>query len=356
MVKIFIKTWGCQSNIADSEQLAGLLKQRGYNLVNSEKEADFIIANTCTVKSRTQSKELHYIRENSKDKKILVGGCLTKTLDLRKYIPGVTAIFDTNSITKVPNIIEKPKDILSDKKESRISLPYIRKDKDTAIINIGQGCNSFCDFCATKLARGNLKSYRVGDIKRTLEKAVKEGCNRINISSQDNSCYGFDIKTSLPELLKELITIKGNYQIRIGMMNPGDTLKIMKDLIKIYKNNKVMKFLHIPIQSGSNYLLKKMRRKHTVEDFIRIVKAFRKGIPNVTIASDVIIGHPLEKNIDFQKTYDLIAETKPEVLNISKFSSRPGTEASKLPQLSSEIMNERSKKISNLYQKIRTQF
>src|SRR3989344_8473392 len=292
-MKVFIKTFGCQANISDSEAMAGLLKEKGYELVDSEDKADFIIANTCDVKNATQSKILDYLKKYSKTKKIFVGGCLTKVLDIKKYAP-VKAVFDTNSILKISEILTQEKDAFSDHKENRILIPLIRKDSEVAIIPIGEGCLNSCTFCATKLARGNLRSYRIGDIKRAFEKAVNEGCNKIYLTSQDNGCYGFDLRASLPELLDELTQIKGDYIIRIGMMNPWHLNKILPDLLESYSSDKIMKFLHIPVQSGSEKILKHMKRIHTVDNFTSAVNLFRKSFPDISIATDIIIGYPLE--------------------------------------------------------------
>src|SRR3989344_3912013 len=337
-MKVYIKTWGCQANIADSEQMAGILKEKGYDLVDSEDEAEYIIANTCAVKNKTQSKILDYIKKN-KNKKIFVGGCLTKTIDIKKYVPEVTAVFDTNSILKIPEILETGQDHFSSKKEHRILLPIIRKDKETGIVAIGEGCLNSCTFCATKLAIGN---------------SIKNGCKTIFLSSQDNGCYGFDIKTSLPELLNEIIALEGDYVIRIGMMNPWHLNKITNNLIESYKSEKIVKFLHIPVQSGSEKVLRDMKRIHTVENFKGAVKKFRNTFSDITIATDIIIGYPTETEEDFQQTYNLVKEIKPEVLNISMFSSRQKTKASKLKQLPSELIKERSKKLSDLYMNYRS--
>lgn len=351
-MKVFIQTYGCAANQADSEQIAGILKQSNYELTKNEEEADAIIVNGCSVKNKTQSKILDYIRKN-KNKKVFVGGCLTKTLDIKKYVPEVRAVFDTNSILKIPEILETEQDHFSDKKEHRILSPIIRKDKGIGIVAIGEGCLNSCTFCGTKLARGSLRSYRIGDIKRNVEKAVNEGCKTIFLSSQDDGCYGFDIKTSLPELLNELTTVEGSYKIRVGMMNPWHLNKILQELIESYKSDKIVKFLHIPVQSGSEKVLKDMKRIHTVENFKMAVKEFRSAFPNITISTDLIVGYPTEDEQDFELTCNLIKELKPEVLNISMFSSRPGTKASKLKQLPSEIIKERSRKISELYRSYR---
>jgi MiaB-like tRNA modifying enzyme len=334
-MKIFIKTYGCQANINDSEILAGKLKSKGNELVKSEEEADKIIVNTCSVKNKTQSKILHYLKQYQ-DKEVEVSGCLTNTIDLQEKFPKVKTI-DTINTNKLNN-------------------PLVLSDSRKAIIQISQGCLNNCTFCATKLSRGTLKSYRIGDIKRQLESAVNDGATKIHLTSQDNGCYGFDINTNLPELLNELTTINGNFIIRVGMMNPWHLNKIQTQtqLIKSMKSPNVTKFIHLPIQSGSEKVLKDMKRIHTTKEFKDFAKQFRKtfpraNFPDSTIATDIIVGYPTETEEDFQQTLNLIKEVKPEVLNISTFSSRPKTEASKLKQLDSKIIKQRTKKLNDLY-------
>jgi len=346
MKKIFIKTYGCQSNIADSEQIAGILK--GYKIVNSIKEADIIIVNTCSIKLKTQNKILDFIKKIPKNKILIVGGCLPFSLDLKKYSNNISAIFNTNSILELPKIIKNLQNSLPIIKEKRINIPRIRKNKNIAIINTSQGCLGNCDYCSAKLARGNLQSYSILDIKKELTTAIKQGCTKIYLTGQDLGCYGLDIKTSLPNLLKELIKIPGDYTIRIGMINPNYALKYLRQLIQIYKSNKIFPFLHIPVQSGSSKLIKNMNRYYTISDFKKIVRTFRKEIPNITIATDIIVGHPLETKLDFKQTIRLIREIHPEVLNISKFASRPKTKASKLKQLPSNLIKERSKQLTKI--------
>jgi len=242
-MKIFIKTYGCQANINDSEILAGSLSEQGHTLVQTEEEADKIIVNTCSVKNKTQSKILHYLDKN-KDKQLEVGGCLVNTINIKEKFPTAKIIDTINT--------------------SKLNKPITRFNKEIAIIQISQGCLNACTFCATKLARGVLQSYRIGDIKRQLESAVEKGATKIYLTSQDNGCYGFDIKSSLPELLNELTQVKGDFKIRVGMMNPWHLRKIKSELINSYKSEKIQKFIHIPVQSGSEKVLKDMKRIHTV--------------------------------------------------------------------------------------------
>ncbi|MEK6848072.1 MAG: tRNA (N(6)-L-threonylcarbamoyladenosine(37)-C(2))-methylthiotransferase [Nanoarchaeota archaeon] len=352
-MRVFIKTFGCQANIADSEAMAGILKERKFKLTDSEEEADAIVVNTCSVKNKTQSKILHYLRKYSGKKKLFIGGCLIKTIDVRKAIPFVEAVFDTNNITKIAEILENKKDYFSSVKENRIGLPVVRYRNEIGIINISQGCLNKCTFCATKLSRGNLKSYRIGDIKRAVENAVSEGCKIIYLTSQDNGCYGFDIGTNLPELLKEVVAVEGDFKFRVGMMNPWHLRKILQDLLKVYESDKIIKFLHIPVQSGSERGLKEMFRSGSLKEFRNAVLKFREKFPQITIATDIILGYPTETEMDFEQTLELIKETKPQVVNMSAFSSRQGTLASKLKQLPSEIVKQRTRRLNELYWKYR---
>ncbi|PIN95575.1 hypothetical protein COU56_01135 [Candidatus Pacearchaeota archaeon CG10_big_fil_rev_8_21_14_0_10_31_9] len=335
-MKVFIKTYGCQANINDSEILVGSLEKQGHKIVETEEEADKIIINSCSVKNKTQSKIIYYISQLENDgKSIEVGGCLPSTLDLKKRFPNISIIDTINT--------------------NKLNTPIYRNNKEIGIIQISQGCLNTCTFCATKLARGNLKSYRPGDIKRQFEKAIKAGCKIIYLTSQDNGCYGKDIKTSLPELVKELLAVEGEYKIRIGMMNPWHLRKINKNLIEVYKDKRIQPFLHIPVQSGSEKVLKEMKRIHTVKEFKETVNLFRKEIPDIDIATDIIVGFPSETEQDFQDTLNLIKVIKPEIINIAAFSSRPKTKAAKMKQIASEIIKERTKRLNDLYLSYRPQ-
>ncbi len=351
--KVFIQTYGCQANIADSEAMAGILSSNGYLLVNNIKEADTVIINSCAVKNATQSKIFHFIKNIPENKKVIVGGCLTKVVEIKKKFGNVSAVFDTNSISKVADVLKNTENCFSTEKESRIGMPVVRKQNGVGIINIEQGCTNFCTFCATKLSRGNLRSYRVGDIKRAVESAVNDQCKIIYLTGQDTGAYGLDIKTDLPSMLNELSTLEGDFILRVGMMNPWHTNRILEELIGSYRNKKIMKFLHIPVQSGSDKLLSKMRRTHDIETFKKIIHRFREEIQNITISTDIIAGYPEETEEDFLETIKLIEEIKPEVLNISKFSSRPGTYASRLKQLPSEVINRRSVELTKIYKEIK---
>ncbi|MBU4501445.1 MAG: radical SAM protein, partial [Nanoarchaeota archaeon] len=203
-----------------------------------------------------------------------------------------------------------------------------------------------------KQARGDLKSYKPKDIIKEVKKAVKESCKNIHLTAQDTGCWGMDTKEKLSNLLNEVCKLLGDFEVRLGMANPNHIIKNLEELIKAYKNPKMKKFLHIPVQSGSNKVLKDMKRKYTVQQFNKIVKKFRKEIPEIHIATDVILGFPTETKSDFKKTFNLIKEIKPEVLNISRYGIRQGTEAAKMKQLPVQEISKRSIAIHKLWKSL----
>ena len=212
-------------------------------------------------------------------------------------------------------------------------------------MEIASGCMSECTFCQTKLSKGDLSSYRLGDIVRQVQTEIKEGCKEVWLTSTDNGCYGLDIGTDLPSLVNAVSEIPENFMIRVGMMNPMYMPRIKEKLIESYDNKKVFKFLHIPVQSGSDKVLNDMKRGHTSQTFREIVKKTKEKFDNFTISTDIIVGFPSETEEDFQKTIQLLDETKPDVVNLSKYSARPGTDAAELEQIDAAEVKRRSKVI-----------
>jgi MiaB/RimO family radical SAM methylthiotransferase len=181
---------------------------------------------------------------------------------------------------------------------------------------------------------------------------LKEGCKEIWITSQDNGCYGLDTNTNLPELLKQITKINGRFFIRVGMMSPTFVKIFTKELVEAYKSEKIFKFLHLPVEAGSDRVLKLMKRGYKTKDFLNIVKEFRKKFPLLTLATDIIVGFPGEKTKDFEMTVKLIKEVKPDVVNISKFGVRPGTEAEKMRQLPYKVVKKRSARLTQIVKKL----
>lgn len=360
MAKIWVESYGCSASFADAEMISGLIVNGGHSLAESSRDADLNLIVTCSVKDATANKMVNRIKR-LKSKPLIVAGCLAKAepKSVQKFSPNAS-LLGPNSIGKTLQIIDttlqgKKRIELEDSDVTKTGLPKVRLNPVVGIVEIASGCMSECTFCQTKLARGDLQSYRLGDIVRQVTQEIKEGCKEVWLTSTDNGCYGLDIGTSLPELVNKVSEIPQDFMIRVGMMNPMYMPKIKTDLVKSFENDKVFKFLHVPVQSGSNKILHEMKRGHTAETFRDIVNRVRTRFPRFTISTDVIVGFPGETQEDFEDTVNLIKETKPDVVNLSRYSQRPGTPAAEMVQIPVAEVKNRSKKLFDIINKISLQ-
>ncbi len=357
MTSFHLETYGCSHNFADSEQMAGLLQQAKFVPAEGVEQADIIIFNTCTVKGPTESAfftRLEEIKNHYPHKIIIIAGCIPQSDPgkIRKF-----SLLGTRQIHHIVEVVEEALhnnivQLLETGEMPPLNLPKIRKNPIVEIIPISRGCRSKCTFCKTKQARGNLESYSVADIVQVARQALQEGVKEIWLTSQDTGCYGFDIGTNLPSLLKEMIGLPGDFKIRIGMGNPVHFKKYYQELFPLLNHPHLFQFLHLPAQSGSNTVLKEMRRGNTREEFLSLVEELRRVVPQVTLATDLIVGFPGESEEDYGETINLLRRATPDVVNISRFWPRPGTPAAKMPQLPIEIIQHRSKIITEILQNI----
>jgi MiaB-like tRNA modifying enzyme len=350
MAKIFVEAYGCSASFADSEMISGLILNGGHTLVDDSLESDLNIVVTCSVKDATANKMIHRIK-SLKSKPLVVAGCFPKAekSTVEKFTENAS-LLGPNSLGKTLQVIDstlngKKQIALEDSDLSKVGLPKVRLNPVVGIIEIASGCMSECTFCQTKLSKGDLSSYRLGDIVRQVQTEIKEGCKEIWLTSTDNGCYGFDIGTDLPSLVNAVVEIPGDFMIRVGMMNPMYMPKIKEGLIKSFDNDKVFKFIHIPVQSGSDKVLHDTKRGHTVGTFREIVKKVKERFGDFTISTDVIVGFPSETEEDFQKTVNLLNEIRPDVVNLSRYSARPGTDAAEWDQIDVVEVKQRSKVI-----------
>ena len=357
MAKIFVEAYGCSASFADSEMISGLIVNGGHTLATDSSESDLNLIVTCSVKDTTANKMMHRIK-SLKTKPLIVAGCLPKAeqSNVEKFTENAS-LLGPNSLGKTLDVINstlsgKKQIALEDSDLSKVGLPKVRLNSAVGIVEIASGCMSECTFCQTKLSKGDLSSYRLGDIVRQVQTEIREGCKEVWLTSTDNGCYGFDIGTDLPTLVNTVTEIPEDFMIRVGMMNPMYMPRIKKNLIEAYDNDKVFKFLHLPVQSGSDKVLNDMKRGHTSETFKEIVKKVKRRFENFTISTDVIVGFPSETEEDFQKTITLLDETKPDVVNLSKYSARPGTDAAKLKQIDAAEIKRRSKIVFEQINKI----
>lgn len=357
MAKIWVEAYGCSASFADSEMISGLIVNGGHSLAENEKDSDLSVIVTCSVKDVTAHKMVHRIKK-LRTNPLVVAGCLPKAeqATVEKFSPKAS-LLGPNSLGKTLEVIQSTLDgiktvELADTDISKVGLPKVRLNPAVGIIEIASGCMSECTFCQTKIAKGDLRSYRLGDIVRQVRHEVEDGCSEIWLTSTDNGCYGFDIGSSLPELVHTVSEIEHDFMIRVGMMNPMYLPRIKGNLLESFENDKVFKFLHIPVQSGSDKVLKDMKRMHTSKIFYDVDYEFRKKFDRFTVATDIIVGFPTETEEDFAKTLDLINKTRPDVVNLSRYSARSGTKASQMKQIEVDKVKQRSKIVFDLAKKI----
>ncbi len=354
-MKVLIKTFGCSANLSNSEVMAGLLEGAGHKLVGSVADADIVIINTCVVKGPTENKVVKEIRSVLKsNKQLVVAGCMPKAeYALVKKIAPYASLIGPKHADRIIEAVNARREFVGEGAGFRPDLPKKRKNRVIGITQLSTGCTGNCSYCIVKLAKGELFSFPPDSIVNDVECSVKDNCKEIWLTSQDNAAYGVDSGTSLPELLYKIFEVKGSFKMRIGMMDPDNVSPIIKRLIRAYKNEKVFKFLHLPVQSGSDEVLQRMNRKYSVGEFKKIVKEFQKQIPKITVSTDIIVGFPGETEQQFEESLKLVKEIKPDVLNISRFWPRPGTAAASMqPQIQGNTTKERSKKLTAEFEKI----
>lgn len=354
MAKIFVEAYGCSASFADSEMIAGIISNGGHALVDSPAESDLNVVVTCSVKDATANRMIHRIK-SLRTKPLVVAGCLPKAErgTVERFAENAS-MMGPNSLGQTLRVVDsalegKKLAALEDTDAAKTGLPKVRLNPAVGIVEIASGCLSECTFCQTKLAKGGLSSYRIGDIVRQVRAEVSDGCREVWLTSTDNGCYGLDIGTDLPELVSAVSNVRGDFRIRVGMMNPMYMPRIKERLMESYGSPKVYKFLHVPVQSGSDRVLRDMKRGHTAETFRGIAREARRRFGDFfTISTDIIVGFPSETAEDFEETVGLIEEARPDVVNLSKYSARPGTEAAGWEQADPAETKRRSKRVFEL--------
>ena len=352
--RVYLKSYGCSANLANSEVIAGCLTDAGFVLVEDPQDAEFLVYNTCAVKSQTENRIIDILRKAPKDKQLIVTGCLPvinfERLENEVDFDGVTGPAPGAKIVDVLGCVSAGEKVVSlgDVSKSDLCLPRVPVNPVVSIIPINYGCLGDCSYCCVHFARGRLRSNPVEEVVERVKRDLVFGVKEFWLTSQDTACYGKDIGTSLADLLGRVCEFEGNFFVRLGMMNPDHVLAMLDDLIEAYKSEKVFKFLHLPVQSGDNTVLNLMNRHYTVDNFKQIVLAFRKEIPQLTLSTDVICGFPGESREAFELTKKLIAEVQPDVVNLSKFFSRPRTPAQKLSPIAPKELNRRSRELAEL--------
>ncbi len=360
-MKVFIDSYGCTFNKSDAQIMAGFLDDKNIDLVDSIEKSDVIVINTCYVKLPTENKIIYKIKKLQQDfpnKKIVVSGCMVE-IDpekLEKIAPNSSWI-GPHQLNKIVKVVKKAYDGKVDResgfsKQSKVNLKKITNNPLIHIVQICEGCIGNCTFCCTRFARGPINSYPIDDILQDIKSAVKNGAKEIQLTAQDTAAFGFDTGEKLSTLIKEAANLDGNFKIRVGMMHPKNILNDIDELIEAISYEKVYNFIHLPIQSGSNKILKEMNRNHTVEQYYDIINKFKEKIPNITIATDIIVGYPTETTEDFNLTCNLLKDIKPSLIHLSKYQHRKRAISSNLKEIPKNILKKRSKYLSEIKKEI----
>ena len=237
-------------------------------------------------------------------------------------------------------------------KESKVCVPKSKDDTLIHILQICEGCLGACTFCCTRFARGPLNSYPIDDIVAEARDAIENGACEIQLTAQDTAAFGRDTGEKLSDLIKEVANLNGDFRVRVGMMHPKNILNDVDEIIDAMKHPKVYDFIHLPVQSGSDKVLSDMRRGHSISQYKEIVSKFKNEIPNLTLATDIIVGYPTESEEDFNQTVELLREIKPSLIHLSKYQHRIGAISSSLTEIPPQIMKKRSKFLSKIKEEI----
>jgi len=347
-MKAFVEGFGCSLNKSDTEQVRGFLAQNNFELVSKPEDAGLLVLNTCAVKEQTETrmlrraKELYAIAGENKST-LVVFGCLPKINPKAVSSISKEIVQIGPSLEALASFLELPLQQFS---------PGLEEKKTSSIVSIipiCRGCLGSCSYCSVRNARGALKSYSVPSLDKKFKQALKQGSKEFWLTAQDCGCYGFDLDTNIVALLKTLLKNKGDFRIRIGMINPGHLKEFLPEYLALFEDLRLFRFFHLPVQSGSGKILGEMNRPYTRNDFLEIAEEIRKAFPNASIATDVIVGFPGETEPDFNQTVSLLRQAKPDVVNISRFGARPNTLAEKMNgQLHGRVKKARSRIVTKL--------
>lgn len=345
-MKYSIITYGCQMNEHDSEQIAYLLSEMGYETTDVKEDADLILYNTCLVRENAEMKvygqlgSLKHWKEDNPDRILAVSGCMMQTGPARDVITSkykhVDLIFGTGNIPMLPELIARHREtgetiVDVSTYDDVVPQGYRHADARTAYVNIMTGCNNFCTYCIVPYARGREKSRDVADILEEVRQLAKEGYLEVTLLGQNvNSYKGLDENgeiTTFPNLLRRVDTVEGIERIRFMTPHPKD---LSDDLLDAMAESKhVANQIHLPLQSGSTKVLREMNRRYTKEDYLTIVEKIRQKLPDVAISTDIIVGFPGETDADHEETLDVCRKTRYDMAFTFLYSKRPGTPAAK---------------------------
>ena len=364
-----VATFGCQMNARDSEKLLGILKEIGFEESDSE-EADFVLYNTCTVRDNANQRvygrlgHLHSMKKTHPDKLIALCGCMiqeeTVVAKIRESYRFVDILFGTHNIYKLAELLYRRLtgkgmvvDVLKEADAVVEELPVERKYPYKSGVNIMYGCDNFCTYCIVPYVRGREHSRTPEEILCEIKRLVADGVVEVMLLGQNVNSYGKGLseKTSFAELLREVEKIEGLKRIRFMTSHPKD---LSDELIEVMKNSqKICRHLHLPVQTGSNRLLRQMNRHYTREDYLALVDRIRTAMPDISLTTDLIVGFPGETEEDLQDTMDIVRRVRYDSCFTFLYSKRTGTPAAVMPdQIPKDVAQDRFDRLLSLVQEI----
>jgi MiaB-like tRNA modifying enzyme len=346
MARYHIETYGCTSNRGETQQIEQALREGGHRPASGPEEADVAILNTCTVLEKTEQNMLRRAEELDWETPgdLVVTGCMA--------LAQGELFREADLEAEVLHWDEVPQHVLNGE------CPTVTPDTEpvlngvVGILPIARGCMSDCSYCITKQATGRIESPPVEDNVEKARSLVHAGAKELRITGQDTGVYGWDRnqgESLLPELLERICAIDGDFRVRVGMANPKGVHGVREELAQVFADNEELyNFLHAPVQSGSDQVLADMRRQHSVAEYVEVVETFDESLEHWTLSTDFIVGFPTEDPADHEQSLALMAETRPEKINVTRFSKRPGTDAADMTGLGGQTKKDRSKEMTEL--------
>lgn len=362
--KYCVVTYGCQMNLHESEKISGILSGMGMSAVNEPENADVVVFNTCCIRDTAERRALGNIgkmkelKKKNKNLLIVVTGCMTQqngfAENMKERYQYIDVILGTHNISDLENQIkirlEKKKRVAAvldtDGYIDDETTPVTRTSFPNAWININYGCNNFCTYCIVPYVRGRERSRDMKSIISECEKLINDGYKEITLLGQNVNSYGNDVpdeNVNFANLLREVAKIDGKFRIRFMTSHPKD---LTEDVVKaIRDNDKICNNIHLPIQSGSNSVLKNMNRRYTREHYLGLIDMIRRYLPDCGITTDIMVGFPYETEEDFLDTMDIVEKVRFSTAFTFIYSVRKGTKAAEMPQIPYEIKQNRIKRL-----------
>lgn len=362
--KYCVVTYGCQMNLHESEKISGILSGMGMNAVNEPENADVVVFNTCCIRDTAERRALGNIgkmkelKKKNKNLLIVVTGCMTQqngfAENMKERYQYVDVILGTHNISDLENQIrirlEKKKRVAAvldtDGYIDDETTPVTRTSFPNAWVNINYGCNNFCTYCIVPYVRGRERSRDMKSIISECEKLINDGYKEITLLGQNVNSYGNDVpdeNVNFANLLREVAKIDGKFRIRFMTSHPKD---LTEDVVKaIMDNDKICNNIHLPIQAGSNSVLKNMNRRYTREHYLGLIDMIRRYLPDCGITTDIMVGFPYETEEDFLDTMDIVEKVRFSTAFTFIYSVRKGTKAAEMPQIPYEIKQNRIKRL-----------